>query len=140
MARSLNKIMLIGNLGKDPELRSTSSGTAVATFSMATNRSWKDQSGEWQEETQWHNVVVWGNPAETITNYCKKGSKLFIEGRLTYRSWEGQDGQKRYTTEIVAETYVILDQSTEGTGRGEPIPPPPPPEGLGPQDDDDVPF
>ncbi|HDH58029.1 MAG TPA: single-stranded DNA-binding protein, partial [Bacteroidetes bacterium] len=96
MARSLNKVMLIGNLGRDPELRSTPSGTHVTTFTMATNRRYKGKDGELQDETQWHNIVVWGNQAEFIANYLKKGSRIFIEGRLTHRSWEDQNGQKRY--------------------------------------------
>ncbi|MBU0517574.1 single-stranded DNA-binding protein [bacterium] len=140
MARSLNKVMLIGNLGKDPELKNTASGTAVATFSMATNRRYKDKDGEWQDDTQWHNIVAWSNKAETITNYCKKGSRIYIEGRLTTRSWDDKDGQKKYMTEIITDNFVLLDPPPEGAVRGEPIPPPQPPEGLGPQDEDDVPF
>ncbi len=141
MARSLNKVMLIGNMGKDPELRSTASGTNVASFSMATNRKWKDKNGEWQDETQWHNIVVWGARAETIANYTKKGSKIYIEGRLTNRSWEGQDGQKKYITEVVADNYVLLDPPPEGAGRSEPIPPPEDTEpNAGAPNEDDVPF
>ncbi len=141
MARSLNKVMLIGNLGRDPELRSTASGTHVATFGIATNRRFKGQDGEWQDDTQWHNIVVWGNQAEFITNYAKKGSKIFVEGRLQHRSWEDQNGQKRYTTEVVSENIFLLDPPPEGAARGEAIPPPPEPsdEPAGPEEDD-VPF
>lgn len=144
MARSLNKVMLIGNLGRDPELRTTSSGTHMATFSLATNRKYKGKDGELQEETQWHNIVVWGNSAELLTTYLKKGSRLFVEGRLTHRSWEDQNGQKRYTTEVVTENFVPLDQAPEGAAgaaRREPVPPPPEaPESVPGADDEDVPF
>jgi single-strand DNA-binding protein len=143
MARSLNKVMLIGNLGRDPELKATPSGTQVSTFSIATNRKWKDKNGEWQEDTQWHNVVAWGQQAEFIATYLKKGSRLFVEGRLTHRSWEGQDKQKHYITEVVMENMVPLDAPPEGArgGKRDPIPPPPePPEAGGPTDGEDVPF
>ncbi len=142
MARSLNKVMLIGNLGRDPELRTTPSGQNVATFSMATNRRYKNREGEWQDETQWHNIVAWGNQAEFITNYLKKGSRLFVEGRLTHRSWEDQNGQKRYITEVVLENFVPLDPAPEGAFRGDAaVPPPPePPEDQGAPEADDVPF
>ncbi|MFH1863130.1 MAG: single-stranded DNA-binding protein [bacterium] len=143
MARSLNKVMLIGNLGRDPELRSTPSGTNVTTFSMATSRKYKGKDGELQEETQWHNIVVWGPQAEFIATYLKKGSRLFVEGRLTHRSWEDQSGQKKYTTEVVAENFVPLDAAPEGARgayRGEPTPPPPESEGDSRREDEDVPF
>jgi single-strand DNA-binding protein len=144
MARSLNKVMLIGNLGRDPELKATPSGAQVAAFSMATNRKWKDKKGELQEETQWHNIVAWSQAAEFIATYLKKGSKLYVEGRLTHRTWEGQDGQKRYATEVVVENYVPLDAPPESSrgGKREPIPPPPEPPDVttGPTDGEDVPF
>jgi single-strand DNA-binding protein len=142
MARSLNKVMLIGNLGRDPELRATPSGQSVTSFSLATNRRFKDKNGEWQDETQWHNVVAWGPRAETITNYLKKGSRVYVEGRLTHRSWEDQDGQKKYITEVITDNFVFLDAAPEG-GRGdrEPIPPPPDaPESPADKDEEDVPF
>lgn len=141
MGRSLNKVMLIGNLGRDPELRATPSGQNVATFSMATNRRYKNRDGEWQDETQWHNIVVWGNRAEFITNYLKKGSRLFVEGRLTHRSWEDQSGQKKYMTEVVVENFVPLDPLPESGSRSDAVPPPPEPptEPSGPPEDD-VPF
>ncbi len=141
MARSLNKVLLIGNMGKDPELRTTASGTNVASFSLATNRSYKDSNGEWQDDTTWHNIVAWANQAEAITNYTKKGSKIYVEGRLTSRSWEDQSGQKKYITEVVVENFLLLDPPPEGSGRGAPIPPPPDPiNNQGGTDEDDVPF
>ncbi len=144
MARSLNKVMLIGNLGRDPELRSTTSGQNVTSFSMATSSKWKDKNGEWQEDTQWHNIVAWRQLAETVATYLKKGSRVYIEGRLTSRSWEDQEGQKKYMTEVVMQNFVFLDPAPEGAqgaGQREPIPPPPePPEDTGTPDEDDVPF
>lgn len=144
MARSLNKVMLIGNLGRDPELKSLPSGSHVASFTMATSRRWKDKNGEMQEETQWHNVVAWGPQAETIATYLKKGSKVFVEGRLTHRSWDDQQGQKRYVTEVVLESFVFLDGAPEGgrVTRREPIPPPPEPpvDVTGGGEEEDVPF
>jgi single-strand DNA-binding protein len=114
MAKSVNKVILIGNLGKDPELKHTSSGTAVATMTVATNERFKDKSGEWQDRTEWHNVVLWQRLAEIATEYLKKGRSVYVEGRLQTRSWEDKQGQKRYTTEIVASDLVLL-----GGGRGE---------------------
>jgi single-strand DNA-binding protein len=107
--RGVNKVILIGNVGADPELRYTPSGTAVTNFNMATNESWTDSSGERQERTEWHRIVVWGRLAEICNQYLRKGSKVYIEGRLQTRSWEGQDGQKRYTTEVVARDMQLLD-------------------------------
>ncbi len=143
MARSLNKVMLIGNLGRDPELKATPSGSHVATFTMATNRKWKNKEGEWQEETQWHNIVAWGPQAESITTYLKKGSRLYVEGRLTHRSWDDQSGQKHYMTEVVLENYVMLDpvpEGARGTGKREPIPPPAESEEAASTAEEDVPF
>ena len=109
---SLNKVMLIGNLGKDPELKYTSAGVAVATFSMATSESWKDADGNKQEKTEWHNIVVWRKLAEIVGEYLKKGSKIYIEGKLQTRSYE-KDGIKKYITEIVAHEMVMLDGKKE---------------------------
>ena len=110
MARGgVNKVILIGNVGADPELRYTAGGTAVTNFNIATNESWTDSSGERQERTEWHRIVVWGRLAEICNQYLRKGSKVFIEGRLQTRSWETQDGQKRYTTEVVARDMQMLD-------------------------------
>jgi single-strand DNA-binding protein len=108
-SRSLNKVTLIGNLGKDPELRYTSGGVAVATFSLATNESWKDQDGNMQERTQWHNIVAWRKLAEIASEYLKKGSKVYIEGKLQYRSYDDKNGVKRNVTEIVMDEMLMLD-------------------------------
>ena len=115
---SLNKVMLIGNLGKDPELRHTGSGMAVATFSLATSERYKNkQSGEWEEKTEWHNVVLWGKQAETAGQYLAKGKTVYIEGRLQTRKWQDRDGNTRYSTEVVGESMKMLSSRGEG-GRG----------------------
>ncbi len=116
MAKSLNKVMLIGNLGKDPELRYTTSGIAVATFTIATNESWKDQEGNLQERTEWHNIVAWRKLAEICGEWLKKGKKVYIEGRLQTRSYDDKNGVKKYVTEIVADDMLMLD-SAGGAGR-----------------------
>ncbi|HZR28297.1 MAG TPA: single-stranded DNA-binding protein [Terriglobales bacterium] len=109
MAKSVNKVILIGNLGKDPEVKYTPSGTAVAKFSLATNERYKDKSGEWQDRTEWHNIVVWQRLAEIVGEYVKKGSKIYIEGRLQTSSWEDkQSGEKKYRTEVIANDLVLL--------------------------------
>jgi single-strand DNA-binding protein len=120
MAKSVNKVILIGTLGKDPELKYTPQGTAVCKFSMATNESYKDKaSGEWKERTEWHNIVCWQRTAEVASEYLKKGGKCYIEGRLTTRSWDDKDsGQKRYMTEVVANDLVLLGSKGEGGGGG----------------------
>jgi single-strand DNA-binding protein len=107
---SLNKCMIIGNLGRDPEMRYTPSGQAVTQFTVAVNRYYKDQQGERQEETEWFRVVAWGQQAEFAAEYLRKGNKVYIEGRIQTRQWEGQDGQKRYTTELVANTIQNLER------------------------------
>lgn len=108
MAKSLNKVQLIGHLGKDPELKYTPSGVAVANFSVATNESWKDQEGNVQERTEWHNIVAWRKLAEICGEWLKKGKRVYIEGRLQTRSYE-KDGVKKYMTEIVADDLIMLD-------------------------------
>lgn len=108
MSRSLNKATLIGNLGADPEVRSTGSGTRVATISVATSRRWTSRSGEPREKTEWHRVVCWDRLAEIVERYLKKGDRVYVEGRIEYRQWEGQDGQTRYTTEIRAQEMIML--------------------------------
>jgi single-strand DNA-binding protein len=114
MAKSVNKVILIGNLGKDPEVKFTPSGTPVAKFSLATNERYKDKAGEWQDRTEWHYIVAWQRLAEIVGEYVKKGSKIYIEGRLQTSSWEDkQSGEKRYRTEIIAQDLVLL------SGRGE---------------------
>jgi single-strand DNA-binding protein len=112
MSRSLNKATLIGNLGADPEIRSTGAGTRVATLSVATSRRWTSRTGEQQEKTEWHRVVCWDRLAEICERYLKKGDRIYAEGRIEYRQWEGQDGQTRYTTEIRAMELIMLG----GTG------------------------
>ena len=121
MSRSLNKAMIIGNLGADPEIRSTGSGTRVATLSVATSRSWTDRSGQTQEKTEWHRVVAWDRLAEICERYLSKGDRVYVEGRIEYRQWEGQDGQTRYTTEIRAREMIMLGgrgDSGAATSRG----------------------
>jgi single-strand DNA-binding protein len=107
--RSLNKVMLIGNLTRDPELRFTPSGTAVCSFGLATNRSWTTESGEKKEETEFHRIVSWNKLAELCNQLLTKGRKIFVEGRLQTRSWQGQDGTQRTSTEIVIDDMIILD-------------------------------
>ena len=116
--RSVNKVTLIGNLGKDPELRYTSGGVAVASFSVATNESWKDPDVNTQERTQWHNIVAWRKLAEICGEYLKKGSRIYLEGRLQYRSYDDKNGVKRYVTEIVMDEMMMLDSRGAGGGGG----------------------
>lgn len=111
MAMSLNKVLLIGNLTRDPEVRATPQGQNVATFSVATNRSWTTPAGEKQERTEYHNIVVWGKLAEIAGRFLGKGRKIYIEGRLQTREWEAQDGAKKNRTEIVAENFIMLDKA-----------------------------
>jgi len=119
MAKSVNKVILVGNLGKDPEIKYTPSGTPVAKFSLATNERYKDKAGEWQDRTEWHNIVAWQRLAEIVGEYVKKGSKLYIEGRLQTSSWEDkQSGEKKYRTEIVAQDLVLLGGRGEGDSEG----------------------
>jgi single-strand DNA-binding protein len=120
MAKSVNKVILVGNLGKDPEVKFTPSGVPVAKFSLATNERFKDKSGEWQDRTEWHNIVAWQRLAEIIGEYVKKGSKIYIEGRLQTSSWEDkQSGEKKYRTEVVASDLVLLGGRGEGGGDSE---------------------
>ncbi|HET7676579.1 MAG TPA: single-stranded DNA-binding protein [Candidatus Limnocylindrales bacterium] len=107
---SLNKVMIIGNLGRDPEMRYTPSGQAVTQFTVAVNRNYRDGQGEWQEETEWFRVVVWREAAERAAEYLRKGSKVYCEGRLQTRQWEDRDGQKRYTTELIADRVMNLER------------------------------
>ena len=118
---SLNKAMLIGNLGKDPEVRYTQSGTAVAGFSIATGEKFKNKSGEYEERTEWHNVTAWGKLAEICGEYLSKGKTVYIEGRIQARKWQDKDGNDRYSTEIVADKMVMLGGGKGGgqdSGRG----------------------
>lgn len=111
---SLNKAMIIGNLGKDPEVRYTQSNKAVATLTVATSEKFKDNNGELQERTEWHRVVVWNRLAEICQQYLKKGSKVYIEGKIQTNAWEDKEGQKRYTTEILGLTMTMLDSKGSG--------------------------
>lgn len=114
-SRSLNKVMLLGHLGKDAETKFTPSGVARSTFTIATNRRWKDQqSGEWKEETDWHNVVLWRS--ENLANYLLKGKQVYVEGRLQTRSYDDKDGQKRYMTEVVADDLILLGGRGDSPG------------------------
>ena len=158
MARGINKAILIGNLGKDPETRYGASGNAVTNVTLATNESWKDrQSGEMQERTEWHRVVFFGRLAEIAAEYLRKGSTVYVEGRIQTRKWQGQDGQDRYTTEIVASEMQMLggrggsggempSDSGDRGDRGKPTStsqsaPTPAPAADSPGDfDDDIPF
>lgn len=115
MARSLNKALLIGNLGSDPEIRTTSDGTKVAGLSLATNRSWTDRDGESQERTEWHRVVAWANLAEIAEQYLSRGDRVYIEGEIQYRSYEDREGATRYVTEIRARELVMLGGRDNGT-------------------------
>ncbi len=107
---SLNKCMIIGNLGRDPEMRYTPGGQAVTQFSVATNRNFRDPQGEWQSETEWFRVVVWGDQGERVAEYLRKGHKVYVEGRLQTRQWEDQSGSKRYTTELIANRVQSLER------------------------------
>ena len=155
MARGINKVILIGNLGSDPEVRYTPDGAPVANVNLATSESWNDRNtGERQERTEWHRLVLWRKLAEIASQYLKKGSRIYVEGKLQTRSWDDQSGQKRYTTEVVVNDMQMLDSRGEGGGGGggysdqpaggqtagpaaQPEAPPPPGSGG---DDDDLPF
>jgi single-strand DNA-binding protein len=116
-SRSVNKVILLGHLGKDAETKFTPGGAARTTFTLATSRRWKDQqSGEWKEETDWHNIILWRS--ENVANYLLKGKQVYVEGRLQTRSWEDKDGQKRYMTEVVADELILTSAQGGGGGRG----------------------
>ena len=154
MARGINKVILVGNLGQDPETRYMPSGSAVTNFTVATNESWKDkQTGEQKERTEWHKVAMFGRLAEIAAEYLRKGSQVYVEGKLRTRKWQGQDGQDRYTTEIIADEMQMLGgrggagggsfggggsggSSGGGQQGGGNTPPAPGPDDF----DDDIPF
>jgi single-strand DNA-binding protein len=157
--KSLNKVQLIGNLGKDPEVKYTPQGTPVAKITLATNERYKDKDGQWQDRTEWHNVVLWQRLAEIAGEYLKKGGKVYIEGRLQTRSWDDKTtGQKKYMTEVVASDLILLGGRGEGAGEGSsgysrgaaagggnnfdqrPPEPEPAPAGSSPISDEDIPF
>jgi single-strand DNA-binding protein len=114
--RGVNKVILIGNLGQDPELRTTPSGTSVATFTLATNESWTDREGTRQERTEWHRIVTWAKLADICGQYLRKGRQVYIEGRLTTRTWEDKQGNQRKTTEIVAQNMQMLGGRPQDSG------------------------
>jgi single-strand DNA-binding protein len=122
MPKSVNKVILVGNVGKDPEVRYSQSGTPVANFSLATNERFKDRSGDWQDRTQWHNIVAWQRLAEVVGEYVAKGSKLYVEGKIQTSSWgDAQSGERKYRTDIVVRDLVLLASVRNGTsdrGRG----------------------
>jgi single-strand DNA-binding protein len=139
---SLNKVILIGNLGRDPELRYTASGQPVATFTLATNEAWTNKSGEREERTEWHRIVAWGKLAERCSEYLAKGRQVYVEGRLQTREWEDKEGGKRRTTEINAQQLLMLGRREGGPGPDVDAPPPsdPPARQSGEGNDDDIPF
>lgn len=142
---SLNKVMLIGNLGQDPEVRFTPAGQAVATFNIATSERWTDKAGQKQEKTEWHRIVVWGKTAENCKEYLSKGRPVFVEGRLQTREWTDKEGKKRYTTEVVANLVQFLGAAGERRGSSagaSDTPPPPSASDANPGFDvnDDIPF
>lgn len=149
MARSLNKALLIGNLGSDPEIRTTTDGTKVAGLSVATNRNWTDRDGQAQERTEWHRVVAWANLAEIAEQYLSRGDRVYIEGEIQYRSYEDRDGAIRYVTEIRARELVMLGGRENGASAAagsahddsrEPVAAGAPGEGPAVLPDEDVPF
>jgi single-strand DNA-binding protein len=139
----VNKVILIGNLGRDPELRSTPSGQPVATFSLATSRRWRDKEGNRQEQTEWHRIVCWGRQAEVAGQYLTKGKQIYVEGRLQTSSWDDrQSGEKRYKTEIICDNFQMLGSRGDSGGGGYRAPSSPDDGGdfSAPPDDDDIPF
>jgi single-strand DNA-binding protein len=151
MSGSLNKVILIGNLGRDPELKMTPSGQALARFSLATTETWKTPQGEKKEKTEWHRIVVWGKQAEIAEKYLRKGKQIMIEGRIQYGEYTDQAGVKKTTCDIRCDNFVMLGKMEDGGGRSsggatqrdegfdEPMPPPPT-GGSGGGFDDDIPF
>lgn len=140
----VNKVILVGNLGRDPEVRSTPSGQSVAEFTLATNRKWNDRDGNRQEQTEWHSIVCWGRQAEVAGQYLTKGKQIYVEGRIQTRSWDDkQSGEKRYKTEIVCDNFQMLGRRGDSAGGGygggqQEQSQVAEPSGSGP--DDDIPF
>jgi single-strand DNA-binding protein len=145
---SVNKVILVGNLGRDAELRYTPGGAAVATLNLATTEVWNDKGGQRQEKTEWHRIVLWGKQAESLQEYLTKGKQIYVEGRLQTRQWDDKDGNKRYTTEIKADRITLLGGGGGGRGASAPMDrgSAPMPHGGGdeppaePITDDDIPF
>ena len=148
--RGINKVILVGNLGQDPEVRTTPTGTIIANLNLATGEAWKDQQGQLQERTEWHRVVLYKRLAEVARDYLRKGSKIYVEGRLHTNKWQDKNGQDRYTTEIVCQELQMLDRAQGDNGQREPPSRAPaprpapsnnqPPAYDGPDFDDDIPF
>lgn len=136
----VNKVILVGRLGADPEIRYTQSGSGVTNFNIATSENWTDKEGQRQERTEWHRIVVWGKMAETCAQYLGKGRQVYVEGRLQTRQWDDKEGNKRYTTEVVANTVQFLDKADKSasanTSDAQPISPP----NEMPQAEEDIPF
>ena len=146
---SVNKVIIIGNLGRDPEVKYTQSNVPVANISVATTDSWKDKNtGEWQEKTEWHRVVLWRHLAERAERYLKKGKQVYVEGKLETRKWTDKEGNDRYTTEIIANQMMLLGRRDESEGESQGgaqkqaggFDAPPPPTSSGADEDDDLPF
>ena len=141
---SVNKVILVGNLGRDAELRYTPGGAAVATLNLATTEVWNDKQGQKQEKTEWHRIVLWGKQAESLQEYLVKGKQIYVEGRLQTRQWDDKEGNKRYTTEIKADRITLLGGGGGGRSGGDdrvasqPASPDEPP--MEPITDDDIPF
>ena len=127
MSKDLNKVMIIGHLGAEPELRFTPQGTPVTTFRVASGRSWKDTAGATQTATEWFRIVAWNALAEVCSEYLRTGSRVYVEGRLQSRTWTGDDGQERSTTEVIAYEVILLDRRTEGASDAEATPASEPP-------------
>jgi single-strand DNA-binding protein len=146
MSKSVNKVILVGNVGKDPEVRYSQSGTPVAKFSLATNEKFKDRNDQWQDRTEWHNIVAWQRLAEIVGEFVAKGSKIYIEGKLQTSCWEdGQSGERKYRTEIIAREIVLLGTRTNGGSNQESSDRPEKqdiPSDSGPSEvtDEDIPF
>jgi single-strand DNA-binding protein len=134
----VNKVILVGNLGKDPEVRSLESGTKVASFSLATTESYKNKEGQKVEQTEWHNIVMWRGLAEVAEKYLRKGGQIYLEGKIRTRTWDDKEGNKRYTTEIIADTFTMLGSKREDAPPSTNVLEPTPPVAPGP--DDDLPF
>ena len=147
MARGINKVIIVGNLGQDPDTRYMPSGAAVTNFTVATNESWKDkETGEQKDRTEWHKITMFGRLAEVSAEYLRKGSQVYIEGKLRTEKWKDKDGNERYTTKIIADEMQMLGGRGGGgapmqdSGASQGAPPSPPPQGSADEFDDDIPF
>lgn len=142
-SRGINKVILVGNLGNDPDIRTTQTGTTIANLSLATSESWKDGQGQKRERTEWHRVVLYERSAEIARDYLRKGSKLYLEGRLSTRKWQGKQGVDHYTTEVICREFQMLDSAPGDRQPGAPRPAPQasaPAPGPGPGPVDDIPY